>query len=48
MDRAALLKYVRATRCAPGDRERFALDLIPLECATTSLRRVVDARGVAL
>ena len=26
----------------------FALDLIPLECATALLRRVVEARGVEL
>ena len=26
----------------------FALDLIPLECATLPLRRVVDTRGVEL
>lgn len=111
MDRAALLKHVRATHFAPGDRERaladaqrlasylyrsgaqrvvgigsvfdsqrafttrsdidlavagiepsafyavsaraagmtgFELDLIPLECATALLRRIVDARGVEL
>lgn len=30
------------------DLTSFELDLFPLECATASLRRVVESRGVAL